>query len=200
MRDQLPYWNHNTAYFRWIRGRIGDRCDILDVGCGDGVLCRYLDTPGRRIIGIDPSGECIARARVDQSEGEQRFLQCTFEEYECPLESLDAIVFLASLHHMDAALSIDKATALLRPGGVLIVVGLAKPGTLRDWVIEALRVVPARIGSVLHHEEDSEFLGIPTSYRLNTMDEIRQIIEQYLPGAVLKNGLYFRYLLSWEKA
>ena len=199
MREKLPYWNHNTAYFRWIRSQIGNRCDILDVGCGDGALCRYLEAPDRQIIGIDPSGECIGRARAEQSEGEQRFLQCTFEEYECPLESLDAVIFLASLHHMDAELAIDKATALLRPGGVLIVVGLAQPSSLRDKVIEMLRVIPARIGSALHQMEDSEYLGIPTSYRLNTLDEIRQIAQRYLPGAQMKNGLYYRYLLSWEK-
>ncbi|MBR2801520.1 MAG: hypothetical protein IKE21_02845 [Erysipelotrichaceae bacterium] len=37
------YWNHNSAYYPWIKKKTADCHHILDVGCGDGSLMRYLD-------------------------------------------------------------------------------------------------------------------------------------------------------------
>lgn len=51
----LPYWNHNAAYYPWI-ARMTEHCtSVLDVGCGDGTLARYLGRDGRSVTGIDPS-------------------------------------------------------------------------------------------------------------------------------------------------
>ena len=77
--------------------------------------------------------------------------------------------------------------------------GLLSWANMLDWAIEALRVVPARIGSALHHMQGSEELGIPTSYELSTMAEVRRMAAEELPGAHLRPGLYYRYLLSWTK-
>ena len=48
------YWNHNSAYYPWIKKKTADRHHILDVGCGDGFLVRYLDDGTKKITGIDP--------------------------------------------------------------------------------------------------------------------------------------------------
>ena len=42
-------------------------------------------------------------------------------------------------------------------------------------------------------------LGIPTSYELPAMAEVRRMAAEELPGARLRPGLYYRYLLSWTK-
>ena len=100
---------------------------------------------------------------------------------------------------MDAHEALAKAKALIRPGGKIVVVGLAHPSSLLDWVIEVLRIVPTRIGSALHRMQSSEELGIPTSYELPTMAEVRRTAAEELPGAQVRPGLYYRYLLSWTK-
>lgn len=196
----VPYWNHNTAYYAWVRSEVATYTSILDVGCGDGALARYLDTGSNRIVGIDPAQSCIERARALSPGGEGIIFECmSFASYQAPPESLDAILFVASLHHMDAAEALGKAKGLLAPGGKIVVVGLASPARPSDWAIEMLRVIPCRISSAIHRESSSEKLGIPTSYKFPAMSDVRALAKRVLPGARLRQGLYYRYLLTWTK-
>ena len=156
------YGNHNAAYYGWICREVAGFSPVLDVGCGDGSLARRLAADGVQVVGIDPVAACIERARTRVPEG--TFACATLEAYVADAKSFGAVVFVASLHHMDARVALAKAKALIRPGGKIVVVGLAHPSSLLDWVIEVLRIVPTRIGSALHRMQSSEELGIPTSY------------------------------------
>lgn len=59
------YWNHNVAYFQWIKGEIAACTEILDVGCGGGSLLAFLDDSSKRLTGLDldEGRQKIARAR-----------------------------------------------------------------------------------------------------------------------------------------
>ncbi len=200
--EKPAFWNHNAAYYPWIRRQLdrkGAR-SVLDVGCGEGSLARFLAAPGRKVLGIDPDPAAVDKARERTGEREDvRFSCVPFEDYEAPGASLDGIVFVASLHHVDGEAAIRKAKALLKPGGLLLVVGLAKPGGLGDWILEGLRFLPNRIGSILHRERTTEELGLSVSYDFPKMTEVRGLMRRELPGARLRWGLYSRYLLSWTK-
>ena len=148
--EKPAFWNHNAAYYPWIRKQLEGiaATRILDVGCGEGSLARYLAFPGREVLGIDPSGEAIARARKQTGEGEGvRFLNLSLEAFDAPPGSMDAVIFAASLHHMEEEGALRKARELLRPGGRLLIVGLAAPSGPGDWLLEALRVAPAKLGT-----------------------------------------------------
>ena len=194
----LPYWNHNTAYYAWVKRQLRGCRRILDVGCGDGSLVRYLQEDGRSVAGIDASPACIARAQAVPHGLDIRFAQCSFVEYPED-DPFDAVVFVASLHHMDMRCSLEKAKRLLEEDGRLLVVGLASPSSLRDHMLDCFRTVPARIGSRIHRMISSEDLDIPTCGSYPEMKEVRAAIRQLLPGAELRRGLYWRYLLSWQK-
>ena len=43
--------------------------EILDIGCGNGVVCRFLTAQGARVIGIDCSEALVARARARTPDG-----------------------------------------------------------------------------------------------------------------------------------
>jgi len=194
----LPYWNHNTAYYPWIKRQLQGCSRILDVGCGDGSLVRYLQEAGRTIVGIDSSPDMVARADADPHGPEIRFALCPFAAY--PEEkSLDAVVFVASLHHMEMLPSLEKAKRLLVEDGRLLVVGLASPSSLGDHILDCLRVIPTRFGSRLHGMRSSEELGIPVFGNYPGMREVREAVRRLLPGARLRRGLYWRFLLTWEK-
>ena len=200
--EKPSFWNHNAAYYPWVRrwlDRKGART-VLDVGCGEGSLARYLAVPGRRVLGLDHSADAISAAQAKTGEGDElRFLCMAFEDYEAPPGSLDAVVFAASLHHMKERCAIWKAKELLKTGGVLLIVGLASPSGPADWALEALRVLPAGLGTWLHRARSSEELGLPVSYELPKMAEVRDLVHRELPGAKLRSGLYYRYLLRWTK-
>ncbi len=196
---KLPYWNHNTAYYPWIKKKIKQNSRVLDVGCGDGTLAYFLSDVAADVDAIDAYSDAIEIAQQNYGNiSGLRFTCRSFEEYEA-VSCYDAVLFSASLHHMELLPTIQKAKKLLRDNGVLLVVGLAYPTSFSDYVVEAARVIPSYISSLWHRMKTSEQVGVVTSYQLNTMGEIREVIKAELPDAKLRSGLHYRYLIYWEK-
>ena len=193
------YWNHNTAYYKWIGRKVRKCSRILDVGCGIGTLAGYLCEDGRKVIGIDSSESCINRANENWKDMNLQFRHQSFDEFTAEDGSFDAVIFVASIHHMDMTEAIKKAKKLLAEGGLIIIVGLAKSSSLLDKIIDALRVVPAFIGSILHRMKTSEEKDIPVSYEFPEMDELRNVLNEQLGKTKIRYGLYWRYLMIWKK-
>ena len=177
---------------------IGKRNSILDVGCGDGTLALYLRTDDNDILGIDISDASIQKANQKNTYSNVSFVRTTFEDFQANNRHFDAIVFVASIHHMEMVNAIDKAKKLLAKQGVLIIVGLAKPSNLFDWIVELLRIVPSKIISLIKNNTTSEELNIDVSYDFPTMNEVREVCKEKLDGYSLRYGLHYRYLLTWE--
>lgn len=191
------YRNHNTAYYPWQRRKTENCRTIPDAGCGDGSLARFLDDGTKKITGTDPDIRCIERAdSLNESSG-LRFSCCSFEDHT-PDMRFDAIVFVASIHHMDMTEALRKAKALLSPSGKLLIVDLAAPSSITDRVVEAARAIPSKVISALHRMQTSEELNLPVVYDYPRMIDIRNIVKKELPGARIRYGLHYRYLLERE--
>jgi 2-polyprenyl-3-methyl-5-hydroxy-6-metoxy-1,4-benzoquinol methylase len=191
------YWNHNTAYHPWLVGIACEhRGDVLDVGCGDGLLAQRLAPVSRSVTGIDPDPAAIGRAadrlasvrHVTVSRGD-------FRDYQPGAHRFDLITFVASLHHMDLRASLVKARGLLTPTGEIAVVGCSANKTVRDWFWSAMCVPGARIGSWLHSE--TRDIGVVVRDPREGLDDIRTLVGEVLPGASVRRALYYRYLLRW---
>jgi 2-polyprenyl-3-methyl-5-hydroxy-6-metoxy-1,4-benzoquinol methylase len=168
MAAPTEYWNHNTAYHPWLVAiAAAHRGDVLDVGCGDGLLAQRLAPVSRSVTGIDPDAAAIGRAADRLAT--HRHVTVThqdFHEYQPGTSRFDLIAFVASLHHMDLRASLIKARELLTPTGELAVVGCHANKTVRDWIWAA--------------------------------DDVRRVVSEVLPGASVRRGLYYRYLLRWR--
>lgn len=58
------YWNHNTAYHAELLDAVPPSGgDVLDIGCGDGLLVEKLATKATKVIGLDPDPAAISQAR-----------------------------------------------------------------------------------------------------------------------------------------
>ncbi len=172
-------------------------CDrALDVGCGDGVLTQKLAPRAQHVTGIDSSPEMIALARRDVSAENVDFIEGDFLSTPLPVESFDFIVAVAVIHHMPFAAVIIRMANLLRRGGVLAVVGLARNRSPVDYGVTALSAPVARIARLRRGWWDSPAVRINP---LMAYSEIRKAATDLLPGVEARRRLYFRYTLLWRK-
>ena len=188
--DGAEYWNHNSAYHPWILRQIAGRSGLaaLDVGCGEGLLLERLSPYCTTLVGIDPDPSSIARARRRLPQA--TLLTQLFDDLPTD-QSFDLITMVASLHHMELEPTLHLVRQLLRPGGQFLVVGLSARKSVADWVISALSVPVASIGSVLHR--------VRVAQPRESLAEIRAAAAKILPGARIRRGVYYRYLLSYRR-
>lgn len=199
MRNKyMKYWNHNTAYYKWIKKQVAHCSRILDVGCGDGSLIGFLDDFNKHLTGIDSYEPCIQKAKSQFSSERCSFYCGDFLEYSFDCK-FDAIIFVASIHHMDMTKALEKAKSLLNENGLILIVGLGKPSSFIDFIIEGLRIIPSLIISKCKKMHSCEDENIPVSYGLLTMTEIRDIKNKVLAGGTIRYGLFYRYLIKWEQ-
>jgi SAM-dependent methyltransferase len=130
-------------------------CRVLEVGCGSGLIAARLKSRGYDVTGLDPSAESVADCRergVPAVEGD--FLSFRGEP-------LDAIVFTRSLHHVESpAKAADRAHALLKPGGRVVVEELAVERMDNDtarWFYELRSLLEA--AGMLRLDPDGEPLA-----------------------------------------
>jgi SAM-dependent methyltransferase len=99
--------------------------NVLEIGCGPaGGFVPAMREHGYHAVGVDPA-----------APSEPGYHQTEFEHHE-PADPVDAIVACTSLHHVgDLDHVLDRAAAILAPGGVLIVV---------EWAYERFDEATAR--------------------------------------------------------
>jgi 2-polyprenyl-6-hydroxyphenyl methylase / 3-demethylubiquinone-9 3-methyltransferase len=96
---------------------------VLDVGCGGGLICEPLARLGARVTGLDPAPENIAAAR-EHAAGQRLAVDYRVGRVEELSEaglSFDALVCFEVIEHVpDPAAFLTACTALLRPGGQIL--------------------------------------------------------------------------------
>jgi SAM-dependent methyltransferase len=194
------YWNHNTAYHPWIL-RIAaahrGRADVLDVGCGEGLAMQRLAPVAASVTGIDPDVASLARAKARLAATPNTHLvRGDFLAHDFGTTRFALVTFVASVHHMDLHAALTTARSLLRPDGELAVVGLFAPSAA-DYALGVLQIPVVRLAGLIHHE--SRDIGVPTAGPRETLAEIRAVATGVVPGARIRRGLYYRYLLRWTQ-
>ena len=98
---------------------------ILDIGCGDGALTRLFAREGARATGIEISKAQLARARAAEPVPGASYTVGRGERLPDADASIDAVVYMNSLHHVPVAeipAALEEAARVLKPGGTLLVV------------------------------------------------------------------------------
>lgn len=192
------YWNHNTAYHPWLVDLASrHRGDVLDVGCGEGLLAARLAAVSRSVVGIDADPAAVLRASQRlRALGNASVELRRFEDLQQAERAFDLITFVGSLHHLPLRDTLWKARHMLCPAGELAVVGLSANTSVADWVWAGLCLPAVRVGSRLHRETRN--IGVAVADPRESLAEIRRTAEDVLPGARIRRGLYYRYRLLWR--
>ena len=195
------YWNHNVAFHRRIARDAALRGgSALDVGCGDGLLLAHLATVCRCVVGLDPDVQVVARARrrLEQNPQAEVLLDDVMDpDLPQRIGTFETVSCVATLHHLPLEPAMARLSELVAPGGRLIVVGLAANGSLWDWVLSALAVLPLRVVGTLRRETPD--IGVVTRPPRQTLAEIRAAASRMLPGATIRRRFYYRYTLIWDR-
>lgn len=188
-------WNHNDHYTAWVLQQLPRPCGrVLDVGCGEGDLARALAARADTVVAVDVDEPTLERARVvladvPNVEVRRADLRDADGEY-------DAVTAVAVLHHLDLAAALRHVARLVRPGGVVAVVGCFDDRSKYDmaWSLLALPFHRRRIGRL-----GEKPIQAPGMHPTMTMGEVRRVVRATLPGAKVRRRLYWRYTLVWRK-
>ncbi|MGF1639872.1 MAG: class I SAM-dependent methyltransferase [Rhodospirillales bacterium] len=97
---------------------------VVDVGCGDGWLTRWLTAKGAHATGIEVSPRQLAKARAVKAVADETYLTGLAEDLPVRSRWADVVVFYNSLHHVDAVglpKALKEAARVLKHGGILYV-------------------------------------------------------------------------------
>jgi SAM-dependent methyltransferase len=111
---------------------------LVDLGCGVGLLAFYLRERGYRnpIRGIDLDGRKIARAKSVTRNG-YRDILFTEQDVGHPFSERGDVVIFDLLHYLspdDQVRLLDRLSALLQPGGRVIIRDCPNDGNARSWL------------------------------------------------------------------
>lgn len=197
--DPRPYWNTNVARHPGILRVVPEGCgEALDVGCGDGLLARRLTGRARRVTGIDHSPEMIADARrLAAGHGGLTLVEGDFLTADLPAGGYDFVCSVSTIHHMDFEAALGRMRELLRPGGRLVVVGLAREAGPAEWAVTVAAAPVVRIAKVLHRAHDPA--GMPMAEPRMSYGQVRAAARELLPGVRYRRHVLRRYSLTWRK-
>jgi trans-aconitate 2-methyltransferase len=99
----------------------GDYQEIVDLGCGAGVLTQSLADrwPRAHVIGLDNSPDMLAGAAKYARPGQLDFVLGDITEYDTPTDLIFTNAALQWVDHHDTLFA--KLASLVRPGGVFAV-------------------------------------------------------------------------------
>ena len=177
----------------------------LDLGCGGGLVSAPLARMGAALTAIDASEEAIgaARAYADQAGLDIRFECTTAEALAARGETFQLVTALEIIEHVaDVRAFLEAATALVAPGGLIVLSTINRTQKAR-----ALAIVGAE--KILKWAPE----GAHDYDKLVTLDEIRSgapaikwfepIGVSYQPlgkGWALSHDVDVNYMMAGERA
>lgn len=193
--------NHNSYYHERLLSHIPTRAArALDIGCGKGDFACKLANRGLLVKGIDSDLHAIlsAQKRGDEN-GNPQFVRSSFwDEMQDP-ERYDVVSVIAALHHIQEEVFLNSIRTKLEPGGVLIILGLFRESSLKDFLI-SLAAVPInwlfRI-RIFRNQNESDYSMIVKPPK-RSIKELKTRFREYFPGCRFRRHLFWRYSLVWQ--
>ncbi|MER7755077.1 class I SAM-dependent methyltransferase [Kitasatospora sp. NPDC097643] len=115
--------------------------NVLDVGCGTGIVARQFAAAGARVLGVDVDARMAEPARLRGLDVEV----ASFEDWDRAGRTFDTVVSGQAWHWVDPVAGAAKAARALRPGGLLAVfwnAGRPSPELAEAFAEVYRRVVP----------------------------------------------------------
>ncbi|HVL67787.1 MAG TPA: class I SAM-dependent methyltransferase [Vicinamibacterales bacterium] len=198
MASPAADWNHNAHYHPLLLAAVPKPCHrALDAGCGHGAFARRLATVALSVDAIDrdPAVLSVARA-LSTGVANISFAEADILSWAAG-DGYDFVSMIAVLHHLPFEAALERAAALLRPGGVLAILGLDRPRSVLHAAVRSVLAVP--VSGCYRITRGYAPVEAPTREPELTIGEIRRRAAAVLPGAVIRQHVLWRYSLVWRK-
>jgi SAM-dependent methyltransferase len=177
---------------RFPRARSGSSTS----GCGEGLLTRQLAALGAQVVGVDQDAPSLELARHHTLDANVEYVRGDLLRPPFADETFDAVMCVMALHHVDMAGGLRRMAALVKPRGVIGVIGVARTRP-RDVPHDAAGAVLTRI---LRRRRGNWVQPAPMCWPPpSTYRDVRLIATAELAGASYRRRLLFRYTLLWMK-
>jgi SAM-dependent methyltransferase len=120
--DQVIYIaNTYLKLFSEIKNYLPQKPKVLEIGCGDGFFLKALFDLGiKSVFGVEPGKDMVKNAAV---EIRKNIKSDIFKKRQFPAKTFDLVCCFHTLDHLtDPALFVKEAYAILKPGGIVLVV------------------------------------------------------------------------------
>jgi ubiquinone/menaquinone biosynthesis C-methylase UbiE len=198
----------NDHYHNFLLRHLPPHChDALEIGCGTGTFSRRLAERFRQVVALDLSPEMIRLARVRSDNiSNVEFQLGDIRDRVLAVESFDCIASIATLHHLPYREMLLKMKAAVKSGGALLIIDLFEPSGLVDSLTNSLALplsVSLRLihhGRLLRPREERDAWGEHERHdSYLTMNAVRKLCAEILPGARVRKHLLWRYSIVWKK-
>ena len=110
-----------------------DKIDILDVGCGGGLLCEPLSRLGANVTGIDAAKTNIEVAKIHMKKNDLNINYLNKKPEEIKEKYYDVILCMEIVEHVeDVSFFIESCVKLLKNNGIIFFATLNK--TIKSFV------------------------------------------------------------------
>ena len=190
-------WNRNIHYHDVVLAAVPPVCArALDVGCGDGLLASELAARCGEVVAIDVNRPALARASAKYGRPHLTFVEGDVMSHAFEPASFDVIAAVATLHHLPLSQALEQFKQLLRPGGVLTIIGLYRLHAPSDFAY-ALAAMP--VSWWCRWTKNYEEVAAPMRDPDETLAAVTACAARVLPGVSIRRRLLFRYSLVWQK-
>jgi SAM-dependent methyltransferase len=165
----------------------------LDLGCGEGELASLLAARGLRVVALDRHAPSLARAAGDPRVACVRGDACATP---LPGGTFDLVALVRVLHHLPLERALPEIVRLLKPGGIVVVVGLYRLRTLTDYAWGVSGKLARLLRGGVPRAERSQ---APWAEVHDDLATIRRKLAAALPGVRIERTLFIRYRAVWRK-
>ena len=198
----------NPLRAEFIASRVDlENMDILDVGCGGGLLCEALFDYNGKISGIDAAGPGIeiAKRHAEDNFKEIHYRDITAEELvDSESEKYDVVTCLEVIEHVPDPQSLVTACSnLLKPGGSLFLSTINR--NPRSWITAIVgaeyifNILPKGTHEFSKFIKPSELASYMRTAGINLSETKGMFYNPLTHKANLNNDLGVNYLMYGKK-
>ncbi len=176
---------------------------VLDIGCGGGILCEAMAKAGAKVTGIDAEQEAIQTAQEHAKNNELLITYaCTpVENYEG--SQYDAITCMEMLEHIEhPEVLMENCKRLLKPGGYLFLSTISRTAKAYASVIIAaeymLNLLPRQTHDYNKFIKPSELIAMTRSLDFTLIDLCGMSYNPILRTASLCSDVQVNYLVALQ--